>query len=208
MRQTCVTSAEYLAFLDALPLDEAAAHVPGEAGLFGQGAAYWRHDGERWRLPEGWDPEWPVFAIHLGDAERFCDWRSEVEGRPIHVPTEEEWEKAARGVDGRSFPWGNGFDPTFAHMRRSRPGPPRPWRVADYPVDTSVYGCRDMAGGMREWTSSTFSEGQMVLRGGTWGDDADDLRCACRSGVQPTFRYSFVSFRIASDRPATRTGRA
>jgi serine/threonine-protein kinase len=138
-------------------------------------------------------------AVNALDAEAYAAWRSERDGRPVRLPTEEEWEKAARGVDGRAYPWGDRFDPTFAHMRTSKPGTPMPAPVASYPIDCSVYGAHDMAGGMREWTSSVLDDGQLVVRGGTWGDDPDDLRAACRSGLQPTFRYSFVGFRLAAD---------
>ncbi|TNE90440.1 MAG: hypothetical protein EP330_08065 [Deltaproteobacteria bacterium] len=199
VKRTMVTSLEYLAFLNANP-ELAADHAPGEAGFFGGGATYWARDASgEWKLPPGWDPMWPAFSLHMGDILAYCAWRSEVEGRVVRLPTEEEWEKAARGVDGRSYPWGPGFDPTYAHMRRSRPGAPRPWRVDDYPVDESVYGVVDMAGGMREWTSSLYDEGQIVIRGGTWGDDAEDCRCACRSGIQSDFRYSFVAFRTVAE---------
>ncbi|HEV8321837.1 MAG TPA: SUMF1/EgtB/PvdO family nonheme iron enzyme [Myxococcota bacterium] len=204
IQRTCVRSDAWLAFLDDLPLDEAERHVPGEAGLFGGFRAYWRRGAGAagaWQLPEGWDPAWPVMAVNLADIEAYAAWLSRREGRAVRLPTEEEWEKAARGADGRSYPWGAAFDPTFAHMRQSRPGPPRPSPVGAYPVDTSVYGCLDMAGGMRELTASLFNEGQMVIRGGTWGDDADDLRCAGRAGLQPAFRYSFVSFRLISEAP-------
>ena len=142
--------------------------MPGEAGPFGEHVAFWQHDGTAWTIPSGWDPQWPVNAISLADAEAYAEWRSALERRAMRLPTEEEWEKAARGVDGRAYPWGDRFDPTFAHMRASVPGAPRPAPVGAYPVDTSVYGCMDMAGGMREWTSSRFDEGQVVIRGGTW----------------------------------------
>lgn len=202
VRRTCVTSAEWKTFLDALPVDRARAHVPGEAGPFGEPIAFWQHDGAEWTIPSAWDPQWPVNAISLADAEAYAAWRSALERRAMRLPTEEEWEKAARGVDGRAYPWGDRFDPTFAHMRASVAGAPRPAPVGAYPVDTSVYGCADMAGGMREWTSSRFDEGQVVIRGGTWGDDALDLRCANRVGLQPHVRYSFVSFRLVSELPA------
>ena len=140
-------------------------------------------------------------AVHCKDAEAYATWRSDQEGRLVRLPTEEEWEKAARGADAHSFPWGDGFDPTFAHMRQSRPGPPAPAAAGSYPVDRSVYGNMDMGGGMREWTSSFLDEGQVVIRGGTWGDDPSDLRSACRSGLHPEFRYSFVSFRLVADAP-------
>ncbi|MCO4746400.1 MAG: SUMF1/EgtB/PvdO family nonheme iron enzyme [Proteobacteria bacterium] len=199
--RTCVTSRQYLAFLNDLDEETGRAHAPGEAGFFGQGATYWQYVDGVWQLPPGWDPDWPAFAVHLADIEAYCAWRSVKEGRRIRLPTEEEWEKSSRGVDGRSFPWGPGFDPTYAHMRQSKPGAPRPWKVDDYPIDESVYGLRDTAGGMREWTSSMYDEGQLVIRGGTWGDDQDDCRCACRSGIQADFRYSFVGFRVCTDEP-------
>jgi serine/threonine-protein kinase len=206
MQRTTVTAAQWLEFLNALPIEEASERVPGEAGLFGAGTVrYWSHGASGWVLPEGWLPDWPIFAVSQEDAEAYARWVSARVGRTVRLPGEEEWEKCARGADGRSYPWGEHFDPTFAHMRRSQPGRPGPWSVARYPVDRSVYGCMDMAGGMRELTSSWFDEGQITIRGGTWGDDADDLRCACRAGLQPGFRYSFVSFRLVADHPLSQT---
>jgi serine/threonine-protein kinase len=82
-------------------------------------------------------------------------------------------------------------------MRSSRPGAPRPARVAQYPADESPYGVRDMAGGLREWTSSIFDEGQHVIRGGTFGDEPVDCRAASRSGFRPELRFSYVGFRLA-----------
>jgi len=199
-----VRSADWLAYLNAVEFKEARERVPGEAGLFGGGRGYWTHDGQQWQLPEGWDPDWPVLAVNVTDIEAYARWLSEREGRTVRLPTEEEWEKAARGADGRSYPWGNGFDPTYAHMRSSTPRPPWPTRVGTYPIDRSVYGAMDMAGNMREITSSLFDTGQVVLRGGNFGDDADDLRCACRSGVQPTMRSSFIGFRLITESPRPR----
>jgi len=201
VQETCVTSRRWLEFLESLPLDEARTHVPGEAGLFGSFQPFWEHDGERWVLPEGWDPQWPVMAVNLADAQAYARWLSVEEGRVVRLPTEEEWEKCSRGVDGRSYPWGDAFDPTFAHMRSSQPGPPHPAPVGQYPVDCSVYGALDTSGGMREWTSSLFDEGAHVIRGGTWGDDAHDLLCANRAGLMPMIRYSYISFRLVTEQP-------
>ncbi len=222
--RSCVRSGDYLAFLNDIEVETAKRHVPGEAGLTGKFRPYWNL-GERWKtvspeefavrtaatgrwsLPADWDPDWPVVAVSVDDVVAYAQWLSERLGRPVRLPTEEEWEKAARGVDARAFPWGGAFDPTFAHMRRSQPGVPGLWPVGRYPVDCSVYGCMDMAGGVREWTASMFSEGQVVVRGGGWNDDMDELRCAGRRGLPRQFRSSSVGFRLVSEEPSPTTGR-
>lgn len=198
MARHCVRSDAYLAFLNDLPRDQADRHVPGEAGLYDEYRPYWECRRGRWRLPEDWDPAWPVVAVTLDDAAAYAAWLSEQTGRALRLPTEEEWEKAARGVDARAFPWGRAFDPTFAHMRQSRPGAPKPAAVGGYAVDRSVWGCQDMAGGVREWTTSPYDHAQVVVRGGSWRDDPDELRCAGRRGLVPTVRSSEVGFRLVS----------
>jgi serine/threonine-protein kinase len=201
VQRTCVRSRDWKMFLDALEPEVAARHVPGEGGLFGGFRSYWTITPNGAELPEGWDPDWPIMAVNMADVHAYAAWLSQSEGRTVRLPTEEEWEKAARGVDGRCHPWGDGFDATWCHMRESVSGAPRPARVASYPMDRSPYGVLDMAGGVREWTSSQLSDAQIVIRGGTWGDDADDCRVASRSGLQPDFRYSFVGFRLVADGP-------
>ncbi len=199
MGATCVRSSDWLAFLDDLAAEEAARHVPGEAGLYEEYRPYWEWRKGRWTLPEDWDPAWPVVAVNLESAEAYARWLSAKTGRVLRLPEEEEWEKAARGVDGRAFPWGRAFDATFAHMRRSRPGAPKPARVGEYPVDRSIWGCLDMAGGVREWTRSPYDHEQVVVRGGSWQDDLDELRCAGRRGLVPTARSSEVGFRLVCE---------
>ena len=199
--RTPVTSAEYLAFLEGLPAEEVEGRLPGEVGFQGIARPLWSlHEG-RPVLPETWDARWPVVAVSQDDARAYAAWLSERQGRVVRLPTEEEWEKAARGVDGRPFPWGAGFDPTFAHMRTSQPGPAQPAPVGSYPVDTSVWGCQDMAGGVREWTTSAYGAGRVVVRGGSWRDDHDELRCAARWGLEATRRSSAIGFRLVSEQP-------
>ncbi len=200
IRRYPVRCVEWLAFLDALPTHEAIRRVPAVSGIPGGGE--WTKQSAGWSLPEGIDPEWPISGINAEDAAAYALWQSHAWGRRLHLPGEEQWEKAARGADGRAYPWGEGFDPTFALMRRSRAGAPAPGVVGAFEADRSVYGVADMAGGVREWTATALDEGQLVVRGGSWTDDADDLRCAVRSGLPARMRSPFVGFRLVTDDPA------
>ncbi len=202
MMRLPVTAQAYLEFLEDLPLDEARRRAPGGRGPAGELCPWWAPQDGRWLLPAGWDPRWPVVGVDAQDAAAYAAWWSARHGRPARLPTEEEWEKAARGVDGRAWPWGDRFDPILAHMRSSRPGSPGLAPVGTFPSDRSPYGCQDMAGGVREWTASWLDHQLVVVRGGSWADDAADLRCAARSGVSPDHRGATVGFRLVSEVPA------
>jgi len=167
-----VTCGQYAAFLSACPPDEAARRAPR------QDAAYWKPDADgRWTLPQTdadgtvWASNWPVCGVSRLDAEAYCAWRSAVEGLEYRLPTEAEWEKAARGPDGRRYPWGDHFDLSFCNVRGSRPDEPSPMPVGAYPTDESPYGVRDLAGGVRDWVSGALQMGdrfEPIVRGGAW----------------------------------------
>ncbi len=118
----------------------------------------WDREG---RPREPLQPELPVVGITREAAERFCEWKSRELGRLCRLPTAQEWEKAARGVDGRAFPWGNDYDPAYAftvdnvQARRIWPLFAVP---GAFPHDVSLYGAMDMGGNVREWTSSRFPD--------------------------------------------------
>ena len=186
-----ITNREYLAWLMTLPDEQRAQHVPRRSPDGG-----WFLDPREPVLPEGdplFHPDAPVVAISYDDASRFSadhGWR---------LPTELEWEKAARGVDGRIFPWGNRFDATFCKMRDSRAGGPSPEPVGAFPADESPYGVRDMAGGSRDWTSSTLGGEMRVVRGGAWNVTSLFCRLGFRYAYLPHDVYTNVGLRPARD---------
>jgi serine/threonine-protein kinase len=189
IRRFPVTNAEYLAWLATLPAADRARHVPRRLP---DGGWFW--DPETLALPSGdplFHPDAPVVAISYDDAIRFCSdhgWR---------LPTELEWEKAGRGVDGRIFPWGNRFDATFCNMRDSRADGPCPQSVGVFSADESPYGVRDMAGGSRDWTSSVWAGNMRIVRGGAWNVTALFCRLGFRNGYLPHDVYTNVGIRPA-----------
>ncbi|MET0592525.1 MAG: SUMF1/EgtB/PvdO family nonheme iron enzyme, partial [Polyangiaceae bacterium] len=186
-----ITNREYLAWLMSLSAEERARHVPRRSPDGG-----WFMDPREPVLPAGdplFHPDAPVVAISYDDANRFSvdhGWR---------LPTELEWEKAARGVDGRIFPWGNRFDATFCKMRDSRAGGPSPEPIGSFTADESPYGVRDMAGGSRDWTSSTLGGEMRVVRGGAWNVTSLFCRLGFRFAYLPHDVYTNVGLRPARD---------
>jgi eukaryotic-like serine/threonine-protein kinase len=222
---THVQNAEYLQFLDHLVAegrrDDALRFAPRErAGTPGEeGALIYGFDGQRFSLRadadgDVWGLDEPVLMVDVAGAEGYAAWRAAETGQAWQLLPELVWEKAARGVDGRAYPWGDGFDPSFASMRQSRPDRPLPSPVGRFPVDESPYGIRDMAGNAATWCADAWNpvgppcaDGRVevragaadavrVVRGGTWNDAAEFLRVARRNFNGPGYRGSLLSFRI------------
>ncbi|MHC4956591.1 MAG: SUMF1/EgtB/PvdO family nonheme iron enzyme [Planctomycetota bacterium] len=208
-----VTFGQYLEFLSALSAEDAAKRLPQTPG---EGPLVERVDDGSWRvLPiavegparewcertygEGFELRCPVVAIDYDDAEAYCKWRSETTGKEWRLPTEEEREKAARGVDGRRFAWGDLEDASLGKCRESRAVPAQPEPVGAFPAAESVYGMGDASGGVWDWTSSWEDErrSSRVLRGGAWLSQPGLLRCAFRSGNLPRARGTYVGLRCA-----------
>lgn len=149
----------------------------------------------------------PVVCATWAQAEQYCQWRGQ------RLPTEPEWEKAARGTDGRRYPWGD-EEPTctLAHHHGCGAGTTP---VGSHPEGASPYGMLDMAGNVWEWTQDWYAtdayerlptrrpptapeDGRVkVVRGGSFYDDIDDLRSSYRYGLTPSHGYSTVGFRCA-----------
>jgi serine/threonine protein kinase/formylglycine-generating enzyme required for sulfatase activity len=147
----------------------------------------------------------PVFGVSAESAEAYARWLSEKEGRAWRLPTENEWEKAARGTDGRIYPWGDHFDATFCKMRDSRPGAPLAERIGAFEHDVSPYGVRDLAGGIADWCildprrTAPREPREVVSRGGAWCDWAIDCRLASRRRYLATEYAARVGVRLARD---------
>ena len=139
----------------------------------------------------------PVVLVSLADALAYAHFRGEQEGRRYRLPTEAEWEKAARGTDGRYFPWGNRWRPELANAAY-RVG--RTTEVGSYPNGTSPYGCFDMAGNVFEWTISQFPDGRAVMKGGgSWDDQPGICRAAARHGRTRDARHILFGFRCVCE---------
>jgi formylglycine-generating enzyme required for sulfatase activity len=161
-------------------------------------------------------PDHPVVNMLWMEVMAYCVWLAQVTGQAWRLPTEAEWERAARGTDGRVYPWGNQWDKARANTSDRGPGTTTPVGFYADKGDASPCGAHDMAGNVWEWTSSIWHDGlpynQMnsennsdktsyrVLRGGLWHVGSQDARAAARDRVGPSNRSDYVGVRLALSR--------
>ena len=140
--------------------------------------------------------DFPVINISWHDAE---DYARKIGKR---LPTEAEWEKAARGVKGQIYPWGNDFQEGMANIATTE-AVPQIREVGSFLFGRSPYGCLDMAGNVLEWMDNWYDQDEDVraLRGGSWYGTTK-VRCSARYPNSPDFRGSAVGFRVV--RPQSR----
>jgi len=188
LARTPVTNEQYVAFV------QATGHRP---------PSHWENS----QPPRG-EANHPVIRVSWYDAADYCRWLSEATGKPYRLPTEAEWEKAARGVRGSIYPWGDGWDAKRFNTKESGRGGTTP--VGSYPQGASPYGLTDMAGNVWEWTSSLSldypygvgdgrrdpsSAEPRVLRGGSWLNLYDTARSAYRRRYVPAYHSRLHGFR-------------
>jgi formylglycine-generating enzyme required for sulfatase activity len=198
--KTLVTNAQYMFFVEATGHD-VPRHWKGNKPLAGK-------------------EDYPVVYVTWHDTVAYCNWLSAETGKAYRLPSEAEWEKAARGKDGRLYPWGNEWDPQRCNTRESGPRATTP--AGQYsPWGDSPYGCADMAGNVWEWTRSLWgrawnkpdfeypydpTDGRenleaghdvlRVLRGGSFGSSEGDVRCAYRGESSPSDWFRNGGFRV------------
>jgi formylglycine-generating enzyme required for sulfatase activity len=192
LSKTPVTNAQYRAFVLAR----------GHEAPFG-----WTN-----RTPPRGEKDHPVWDVSWYDALAYCRWLSEVTGKRYGLPSEAEWEKGARGTDGRIYPWGDQWEATRCNSAESGSG--KTTSVYAYPEGASPYGVLDMAGNVLEWTRSLWGFAYLyrskdgrenldaprdvhrVLRGGAFDDSLGLVRCAYRVRYGPHVRDMFIGFRV------------
>ena len=137
----------------------------------------------------------PVVLVSHDDARVYAAWLRARTGRPWRLPTALEWEKAARGPDGRIFPWGDTFDPALLNSHDAGPFDTLP--VGSRPAGASPYGLLDAAGQVFEWTDSPGNPGRFLVKGGSWDDSGCGIcRPAARHGRPAGIKHILIGFRL------------
>jgi formylglycine-generating enzyme required for sulfatase activity len=156
-----------------------------------------RHAWQAGKLPSGRENH-PVVLVSHGDAMAYARWLSRSTGTTWRLPSEFEWEKAARGTDARRFPWGDAFDP--ARLNSHDAGPFDTTPVGSFRLGASPYGALDMAGQVFEWTSTPAGAGRHIVKGGSWDDKGCGVcRPAARHGRPDHLKHILIGFRLVRD---------
>jgi formylglycine-generating enzyme len=166
-----------------------------------------------WGDPNFNHPEQPVVGVSWFEAKKYCEWLGGISGGKYRLPSEAEWERAARGgVDGKVFPWGD--DPP-----ESLPNYSERWKTGPEPVGCSApngYELYDICQNVHEWCSDWYQGNyyatsvernprgpehgeRRASRGGSWRHHIKVTRCAARSSIPPAFQYADYGFRVACD---------
>ena len=150
-----------------------------------------------WRdgMPPDGRANHPVVLVSHGDAKAYAAWLSSQTGQVWRLPKEAEWEKAARGGDGRRYPWGDEWDPALANSHDAGPFDTLP--VGGFAEGASPFGLLDAAGQVFEWTATTAGRGRHIVKGGSWDDSGCGVcRPAARHSRPDFLKHILVGFRL------------
>jgi len=145
------------------------------------------------RQPPQGKEDHPVVSVSWHDAVAYCAWlsRKEVTGRRYRLPSEAEWEKAARGKDGRRYPWGNAWQEGAANVDSNDTTP-----VTAHVSGASPDGCLDMLGNVQEWTNTQAGWEERIYRGGSYRSTAAEVRCSARAASNEESKVIWRGFRV------------
>jgi formylglycine-generating enzyme required for sulfatase activity len=154
----------------------------------------------------------PRVGVSWFEATAFCNWLSDLLSIPIALPTENQWERAARGTEGRIYPWGDDFNPLHCNMAATGIGSTS--AVGIFPAGNAPCGAADMSGNVSEWCRTKWRNSHLdharariddltgnelrVLRGGSFADDFSFVRGASRSDARPATRARVIGFRVVT----------
>jgi eukaryotic-like serine/threonine-protein kinase len=230
IHRTPVTHRDFLEFLNDLlkrySIEIALRWVPRQQASDNKlGESFYKIVDHRFIHPQGeLYLNYPVVLVTWYAACVYASWKEEKDGKPWRLPLELEWEKSVRGVDGRAFPWGEYFDPSWCAMMDSHSDGSKAkiYPVGTFKEDVSVYGVRDGAGNIREWCLDLYyADGAQIIqhialfptqteltsfdnrasRGGSAGNHATRTRCADRDWWFPYRTYIARGFRLAYSYP-------
>ncbi len=133
--------------------------------------------------------------VSHADARAYASWLSKSTGKTWRLPSETEWEKAARGTDGRRFPWGDTFDPKRLNSHDLGPFDTMP--VGRFPDGASPFGLLDAAGQVFEWTATAAGKARYIVKGGSWDDKGCGIcRPAARHSRPGPLKHILIGFRL------------
>ncbi len=197
--RTLITNVQYKAFVKATGHKAPNVHPRVWQG-YKLIHSYKRTRRHAWRIasyPKG-RAKHPVVMVSYDDVQAYAKWLSAETGGTWRLPTEKEWEKAARGTDGRYFPWGNDYDP--AKLNSHDKGPFDTVAVGKFPMGVSPFGLVDPAGQVFEWTSTPSGKNRFRVKGGSWDDSGCGVcRPAARHGRPRKIKHILVGFRLVRE---------
>lgn len=204
---TPITNRQYAAFIRATKhpapdVDRATWNAYGLIHPYARTRRFAWIDG---RPPRGRE-EHPVVLVSLADATAYAAWLSRLTGRIWRLPDEQEWEKAARGLDGLYFPWGSEFNPHRLNSHDAGPFDTTP--VGSYPDGVSPVGLLDAAGEVYQWTATMDGPGRAIVKGGSWDDKGCGVcRPAARHSRPVNLKHILIGFRLVREAGPTEDGK-